>query len=137
MQKGPNSSKQSRLPLTVKITLTLMLVTAVFWFLFSLFVALGGHVSYNQLGVYRWFMAALTFLASIILVVLWRLLRKRFKPAWYFSVLLLAAMILAGFMDELGLIDYAFIVLYLIPITLLLHDRKWYLSPIGKTHTKG
>jgi len=76
-------------------------------------------------------MAGLTFLASILLAALGYLLRRRFKPAWYFSVLLLAAMILAGFMDELGLIDYAFIVLVMIPLALLIKDRKWFLKKIG------
>ena len=120
--------RPSTIPLTVRFTLIFFLVIAVLWFIFSLFVVLGGNVSYFHIGAFRWIMAGLTFLASIIVVVLWVLLRRRFRPAWYISVLLLAAMILSGFMDELGLIDYAFISLYLIPLALLIKDRKWYLN---------
>ena len=125
------SSRTSRPPWSVRVTLVSFLVIAALWLLFSLFVVLGGNVSYFHIGAFRWIMAGLTFLASIILAALWYLLRRRFKPAWYASVLLLAAMILAGFMDELGLIDYAFIVLYLVPLVLLFKDRKWYLKQHG------
>jgi len=125
------SSGMPRQPWTVRITFVSFLVIAALWLLFSLFVVLGGNVSYFHIGAFRWIMAGLTFLASILLAALGYLLRRRFKPAWYFSVLLLAAMILAGFMDELGLIDYAFIVLYLIPLALLIKDRKWFLKKIG------
>ena len=123
------SAGTSTTPLSVRITLVLFLVIAGSWFVFSLFVVMGGNITYFHIGAFRWVMAGITFLASIIVMVLWALLRKHFKPAWYASVLLLAAMILAGFMDELGLIDYAFIVLYLIPLALLIKDRKWYLNP--------
>jgi len=125
------SSGMPRQPWTVRITFVSFLVIAALWLLFSLFVVLGGNVSYFHIGAFRWIMAGLTFLASILLAALGYLLRRRFKPAWYFSVLLLAAMILAGFMDELGLIDYAFIVLVMIPLALLIKDRKWFLKKIG------
>ena len=120
--------RPSTIPLTVRFTLIFFLVIAVLWFIFSLFVVMGGNITYFQIGAFRWIMAGLTFLASIILLVLWYFLHRRFRPAWYISILLLAAMILAGFMDELGLIDYAFIILYLIPLALLIKDRKWYLN---------
>lgn len=124
------------MPLTVKITLALVLITAAFWFLFSLTVVLGGHVSYNQLGVYRWLMAGLTFLVSLFLLALRHFLRRQFKPAWIVGVLTLTAMLLAGFMDELGWMDYIFIVLTLVPLALLIKDRQWYLGRNTGTHTK-
>ena len=120
----------------MKITLALVLITAAFWFLFSLTVVLGGHVSYNQLGVYRWLMAGLTFLVSLFLLVLRHFLRRQFKPAWIVGVLTLTAMLLAGFMDELGWMDYIFIVLTLVPLALLIKDRQWYLGRNTGTHTK-
>jgi hypothetical protein len=121
----PASNKK---PITVNICLILFLVTALLWFAFSIFVALGGNSSYARIGVFKWIMVGLTFAASLIIVGLWALLRKHFKPAWYFSVLMLAAMTIAGFLDELGLIDFLFIFVYLVMLILLIKDRRWYLA---------
>jgi len=120
----------------VKITLALIRINAAFWFLFSLIVVLGGQVAYNQLGVYRWLMAGLTFLVSLFLMALWYFLRRQFKPAWIVGVITLTVMVLAGFMDELGWLDYVFIVLSLVPLVLLIKDRQWYLARNRETHRK-
>jgi lysylphosphatidylglycerol synthetase-like protein (DUF2156 family) len=136
MQKKTKTSTVSKTPLTVKITLALILITAAFWFLFSLTVVLGGHVSYNRLGVYRWLIAALTFLVSLFLLALWHFLRRQFKFAWIVAVLTLAAMLQAGFLDELGWMDYFFIVFALVPLVLLIKDRQWYLARKMETLTK-
>ena len=119
-------------PLSVKVCLFLMLLIALLWAAFSFYVALDGHPSYSQLGLFKWIMAELTFFAALILFILWFLLRKRFKPAWYVAVMMLAATTLAGLFDDVGWIDVLVMLGSAIPLALLIKDRKWYLKiPAG------
>ncbi len=72
-------------------------------------------------------MAGLTFLAGMVILVLWFLLRLHYKPAWYLSVFMLVAMTLAGLFDDVGWIDLLVMLASAIPCVLLIKDRKWYL----------
>lgn len=114
-------------PLSVKVCLFLLLLIALLWASFGVFVALNGHPSYSHMGLFKWIMAVLTFFAALILFVLWFLLRKRFKPAWYLAVMMLAATTLAGLFDDIGWIDVVVMLGSVIPLALLIKDRKWYL----------
>jgi len=114
-------------PLSVKVCLFLILLIALLWASFSIYVALDGHPSYSHKGLFKWIMAGLTFFAALVLLVLWFLLRKRVKPAWYFTVIMLTATTLAGLFDDIGWIDVLVMLGSAIPLVLLLKDRKWYL----------
>lgn len=121
-------SEISRTPLSVKVCLFLLLLIALLWASFSIYVALDGHPSYSHMGLFKWIMAGLTFFAALVVLVLWFLLRKRGKPAWYLAVMVLAATTLAGLFDDIGWIDVLVMLGSAIPLVLLIKDRKWYLN---------
>ena len=125
--KEARSTNLAKRPITVAVTLFLLLILALLWLAFSLLFALGGNISYYQVTAFKWLISALAFLASLMLVGLCYFLRKRSKFAWYGMVLILSAMTLAGFLDQLGLIDILSILLTVFPLALLIKDRKWYL----------
>ena len=126
--QNSSSSNTQKAPFSVSITLWLIFLMAVMWLGFSLFVMLGLHPSYARLGIFRWIMAGLTFLVGGILIALWMLLKKHQRFSWYGSVILLAAMTLAGLFDDIGLIDILYMIGALIPLVLLIKDRRWYLN---------
>lgn len=119
-------------PITVNLTLYLILFLAVIWLTFSLSVVLGMHPSYSSMGTRKWIIAGLTFLAAAILLVLMCMLCLHNKPAWYFSIVMLSAMTLAGFFDDIGWVDVIVILTSAIPLVLLIKDRKWYLPKLDE-----
>jgi len=66
--------------------------------------------------------------AAIILAVLASQLKRRSRLSYWLTVALLTLMIFVGLFDELGLADFAYLVLTLIPLALLIRDRNWHLS---------
>ncbi len=120
-------SEISRAQLSVKVCLFLLLLIALLWASFGIYVALDGHPSYSHMGLFKWIMAGLTFFAALVLLVLWFLLRKRVKPAWYLAVMMLTVTTLAGLFDDIGWIDVLVMLGSAIPLILLIKDRKWYL----------
>jgi peptidoglycan/LPS O-acetylase OafA/YrhL len=116
------------LPGTVKVTLGLVLLNALVWLVFGGIVVAGVHPALHVSLIYKWGIALVSFLAAGVLVALFLLLRKRWKPAWYLSVAALAITSLLTIFDEVGLIDILVLGGMLIPLVLLIIDRKWYLG---------
>ena len=115
-------------PVSVKITIFCLLAIATLWLVFGLMVALGLHPYFNSTGLFRWIMAFCSITAALMLFGLGLLLHKRFKPAWYLGVILLSVMTLANLFDDIGWIDLLVMVGALMPLILLIKDRKWYLQ---------
>lgn len=130
MQKV-TADRLGKVPFSVSITLSLMLLLALAWLTFSFYVVFGAHPSYSHMGIFKWVMAGLTFLSAAALLGLWFFLRMHFKPAWYLSVALLAAMTLAGIFDDVGWIDILVMLLSAVPLVLLVKDRRWYLRKMS------
>lgn len=126
--KDKQKNKAIKTPITVKVTLWIVLAVGIVWIGFSLYMAIGPDPSFAQLGAYRWIMAAMTFVPGVILVVLWYLLRKCWKPAWYLAVIALALMSIAIIFDQIGWVDVLVMLGSAIPLVLLIIDRKWYLK---------
>jgi len=131
VKENQRTNRVSR-PITVTITVFLILIIALFWLAFSFYMALGGNISYAQMDSFKWIMSAVSFAAALVLVGLCFFLRRRAKLAWYFSICILTAMTLAGFFDQIGLINILFILLNASPVALLIKDRKWYFSGTAK-----
>ena len=123
MTRGPEFT-----PVTVKLTLILIFTMAAIWLIFGLIVALGWHPNYNATGIFRWVMAVCSAAAAVILIGLGLLLSKKSRPAWYLSVILLVLMTLANLFDDMGWIDLLVMAGSLLPLILLIKDRKWYLQ---------
>jgi len=117
-----------KIPVTVQVTQIIILVVGIVWVGFSLYMAVGSDPSFAKLGAYRWIMAAMTFVPGLLCVALWFLLRKRWKPAWYVSVIGLSLMTIAIIFDQVGWVDVLVMLGSAIPLVLLIIDRKWYLK---------
>ena len=129
--KETQKSKAKTPPVTVKVTPILILVIGILWIGFSIFIALGLHPIYSQMGGFQWIIAAMSLVPGVILVVLWYLLRKHWKPAWYLAVIALASVTIAGIFDQIGWVDILVMLGSAIPLILLIIDRKWYLQAKG------
>jgi hypothetical protein len=75
-------------------------------------------------------MAISSLLAAGFLALLVVLLRRRNRIAYWVAVISLAGISVAGTLDEIGLADLAFVIVTILPLVLLLKDRKWYLKPV-------
>lgn len=126
--KETQKTKTVKTPVTVQVTQIIILVVGIAWIGFSLYMAIGPDPSFAKLGAYRWIMAAMTFVPGLVCVVLWALLRKRWKPAWYVAVIGLGLMTLAIVFDQVGWVDILVMLGSAIPLVLLIIDRKWYLK---------
>jgi len=119
------------LPGTIRITLLLLLLNALVWLFFGLIVVLGLHPALHVDAVYKWGMAVVSFLAAGFLVTLMFLLFRRWKPAWYLAVAALVVSALLTLFDDIGWVDIGVLLVMLVPLVLLLIDRKWYLGTRG------
>jgi len=126
--KETQKIKSIKTPVTVLVTQIIILVVGIAWIGFSLYMAIGPDPSFAKLGAFRWIMAAMTFVPGLALVVLWFLLRKRWKPAWYLAVIALGLMTVAIIFDQVGWVDVLVMMGSAIPLALLIIDRKWYLK---------
>jgi lysylphosphatidylglycerol synthetase-like protein (DUF2156 family) len=126
--KEDQKSKPVAMPFSVKLTQIIILVVGILWIGFSLFIALGLHPTYSRMGGFQWIIAGMTLVPGLACLVLWFLLRKRWKPAWYLAVIALAFMTVAGIFDQVGWVDVLVMLGSAVPLALLIIDRKWYLK---------
>ena len=115
-------------PTTARFTRLLILLNSFFWLAFAIITAAGAHPSYEETGTLRWTMAGLSILAAGILVALTGFLRRRSRSAYWLTLALLAITILGALLDEFGPADLAFVIVTILPLTLLLKDRSWYIQ---------
>lgn len=116
------------MPLSVKLTQIIILVIGILWIGFSLFIALGLHPIYSRMGGFQWIMAGMSVVPGLVLLVLWFLLRKHWKPAWYLAVIALGLMTIANVFDQVGWVDVLVMLVSAVPFVLLIINRKWYLK---------
>jgi hypothetical protein len=116
------------MPVKVRITFLLILLNALVWLVFGMIVLLGLHPALPAEGLYRWGMAVVSFLAAAVLIILFLLLRRRWKPAWYLAVTALAVSALVTLLDDFGGIDLAVLAVMLLPLVVLVVDRRWYME---------
>lgn len=113
-------------PVSFRIALGFILFIAAFWLGFAFVVAAGAHPSYSRLASLRWIMVSLALLTSAALAVLFIFLRRQNRLAYLLGLVFLFFIILLTVTDDLGWIDFLFLAVTVIPIVLLLVNRKWY-----------
>jgi hypothetical protein len=121
------------LPKTVTLTLLLILLDSLVWLGFGLAVAAGAIPSIPQAGGLRWIMAVLALGSAAFLAGIAFLLRRHSRPAYFLALGLLAVIAVLSITDQIGLLDLASLLINLIPLGLLLKDRRWYLERIQGT----
>jgi hypothetical protein len=107
------------------VTRVLIIINAVFWFVFASIIAAGAHPSLPEGEVARWIMAGLSLITCVVLLGLLALL-KRTRLAYYLLLGLLSLIAVLTITDEFGLADLAVLIMTSAPIILLLKDRVWY-----------
>jgi lysylphosphatidylglycerol synthetase-like protein (DUF2156 family) len=118
----------TRPPVSVTVTIGLILVNAIVWIAFAVIVAARMHPSLPAGDLVRVIMASLALLAAAVLVFLSIMLRRRSRWGYILTVaalILLAALTIA---DEVGLADLVVLAIAVIPLSLLIKDRAWYLG---------
>ena len=114
-------------PLSVTVTLTLILFDAALWLAFGLIVAVGLHPALPDNLVYKVILSIASFGAALVLAGLSVLLTRHNRAGYFLTLTFLSMAALAFFLDDVGWVDLAFLAVTLLPAALLLKDRNWYL----------
>ena len=117
----------SKYPPTVVAVLMFLLVNAMIWIGFSVITAAGAHAGLPSEPAVRWIMAGLALGCGCILIGLAAALARRVRIAYYLITAILAVLAVLTITDDVGWIDLAYMGLVVVPLALLLKDRKWYL----------
>jgi hypothetical protein len=115
-------------PAVFTAALGFILFNILIWLVFALLILVGIHPFGMLSFALRGILAALAVLASGTLFALFVLLRKRNRIAYYLTLVALVGLVLLTFMDQVGLVDLAYLVLALTPFVLLLINRRWYFN---------
>ncbi|MBN2556751.1 MAG: hypothetical protein JXA97_12495 [Anaerolineales bacterium] len=115
------------IPLSVGIGRGLILLNALIWLAFALFLAAGLHPALPDDGITRWVMAALSLMAGTAEFGLLMIIPGS-RLAYCLLLALLSLIAVLSVADEVGLADLIVLLLTLAPIVLLHKDRRWYLS---------
>jgi hypothetical protein len=116
----------NRKPVSVSLTLALILVNAAFWLVYGFVFAIRPT---SLPGGIKWIMVLLAIGSSVILAVVAYLLNQPNRLAYYVGLAFLAVIAVLSITDEFGWLDLVSLLISLIPLGLLLKDRRWYLSP--------
>jgi hypothetical protein len=114
-------------PLSVTMTLALILLDAALWLAFGSIVALGLHPALPNDLVYKAVLSIAGFGAALVFAGLFALLTKHNRTGYFLTLTFLGMTALTFFLDDVGWADLAFLAVTLLPAALLLKDRNWYL----------
>jgi hypothetical protein len=115
-------------PVTVIVALSFLSMHTLFWAGFAGLVISGAHPGLPDSRDYQWLLAGLALACAAGLLTLILLLVRRFRPAYYLTMAALSFFAVLTFADDVGLADWIYLILVLIPLILLVRDRPWYLS---------
>ena len=126
-QESDRIQLMKRSPKTVAATLILILLNAAFWFVYAIITILTSDKADSISYVSRWIFSFLALGTAAVLVVLFFLLRKRIRFAYFIALIVLALLAVLSLTDQVGWPDVFSLLLSVIPFVLMLRDRKWYL----------
>lgn len=115
-------------PVTITINLIVMLLNALIWLVLGLIIILDLHPSLSVAAGMRIGLAIISIVLSGILFGLAYFLRKHSRTAYYLTLAFFALTTVLIIFDQIGAADIAFLVISIVPIILLIIDRKWYLQ---------
>ncbi len=113
---------------SVSVASFFLLLDATIWLVFAVLVATGIHPALPESRALQWVMVVLALLATGVLIGLWFFLRRRSRPAYYLTVASLFVLLMLTIADDVGLSDLLVLVAIVVPLVLLLKDRRWYLG---------
>jgi hypothetical protein len=117
------------IPTVIKVALVFILLSALSWLVIGVLIAAQLHPGMPSDPLIKWGMAAASFAAFAVLVVLAWLLAKRRRLAYFIALVALAVVMLLMVFDQMGWVDLVAFIINLVPFLLLLIGRKWFLQP--------
>ena len=114
-------------PFSVTVTLILILLDALFWLVFGGIVVANAHPGLPDLPYIKEIMAFLAFATAGALLVLFFLLGKQYRIAWFLALALLGIIALLTIFDQFGMSDLFVLIINIVPVILLIKDRAWYI----------
>ena len=115
-----------RSPKSVTPTLILIFLNAAFWLGYAIITILTNHDAATVSYVARWIFSFLALGTAAVLVVLFILLRKRVRFAYYAALVVLALLAVLSLTDQVGWPDLVSLLLSITPFVLLLKDHLYY-----------
>lgn len=105
---------------------SLIILNALFWFIFFVISALGLLPGVLSTSPLRWVMAVLSLGTSLVLGILVTFLVRQKKWAYSLALILLGLIGILSITDEVGALDIFTSLISLGAILLLLKDHAWY-----------
>jgi lysylphosphatidylglycerol synthetase-like protein (DUF2156 family) len=116
-------------PWTVTLTAVLILLNTLIWLILGIIIAVNAHPALPVPPLMKGIMATMSILMALVLLGLWIFLFRGNRIAYY---LILAFFLLTAtltILDDVGVADLVVLTLNIIPVVLLILDRKWYFRP--------
>lgn len=113
---------------TKRVARFLVYLISLTWLGLGMVTAAGLHPALPAGPVYRWGLAALSFLTGLGLVVLYHLIQNQLAFPYYFFVGILTLISVSFVFDEIGWIDVTVFILHLVLILLVVRDRDAHLQ---------
>ncbi|PKO05030.1 MAG: hypothetical protein CVU41_14055 [Chloroflexi bacterium HGW-Chloroflexi-3] len=113
---------------SILITRGFVLLNTIIWLAFSIIVATGIHPALPDSELYKWFLAISAFISAAFLLLLYFLLKKRTKIAFFLAITFLFFIAVLTVIDDLGWIGFIVLYITLFPMILLIKNRKWFLK---------
>lgn len=115
-------------PTSVTINYAFILLNVFIWFVLGIIIATGAHSAMPDLPAMKSIMAGLSIGIAGVLLVLFILLYKRKRTAFFLTLAFFAVAAVLTVFDQVGISDIVVLVINIIPIILLVKDRAWYLE---------
>lgn len=123
----------NRRPLTVTINLAFILVNAVIWLILGIIIALDIHPAPAESPAMKTGMAIISIIISALLLVFTFFLYRHNRMVYYYSLAFFIFTSILTVFDDFGVADLAFLIISIVPIILLLKDRRWYIQDRQKS----
>ena len=115
-------------PVVVKIALIFILLNALIFFVLGVLIAGGWHSGIPDDAALKWIMMLGMFGGAIVLALLYMLLAKRRRLAFFIALVALALIMMLTIFDQVGWIDLVMLLITFIPFALLILGRRWFLQ---------
>ena len=116
-------------PFSVSVALIFIVLNALVWLALGIIIAANAHPAMSVPPIIKGAMAFLSITATAVLLGLFFFLGKRSRIAYFLTLAFLAVASLLTIFDQFGWSDLVVLIINLIPMFLLIKDRRWYLSP--------
>jgi hypothetical protein len=118
-------------PWTVILTAALIVINAIVWITLGIIIALNAHPALPVPPIMKSIMATMSIFMGLILLGLWIFLNRGSRIAFYLTIAFFLLTAALTILDDVGLADLVVLILNLVPVVLLILDRKWYLRSMA------